>query len=232
MRRFTVLAAATAVLLVAGLPGISNAATTDNNVAPNSSFESVAGGALACWQLTGTSARQARMYLTRDTHTGAAALRVDGAPKLTGDLAPTQLRTAKCATPVVAGRAYEISVWYRSNVSVRFQVDSRSADGTWKRWLQGDPSGSTGGTWTRASLVTPVVPTGTSLISVGVAFAAKGLLLADDLTVVQAPAGPTTLFQPSFPAAATATLVTNEYAYWNPGLPESVVSPDWEMTSG
>jgi hypothetical protein len=39
-----------------------------------------------------------------------------------------------------------------------------------------------------------------------------------------------TLFSASFPAADR--LVTNEYAYWNPGAPDAVRSSAWEMTSG
>ena len=27
-------------------------------------------------------------------------------------------------------------------------------------------------------------------------------------------------------------LITNEFAFWNPGDPSAVVSPDWELTSG
>jgi hypothetical protein len=38
------------------------------------------------------------------------------------------------------------------------------------------------------------------------------------------------LFAAAFPA--TTTLVTNEYAYWNPQHTDKVVSPIWELTSG
>ncbi len=41
---------------------------------------------------------------------------------------------------------------------------------------------------------------------------------------------PPSLFQDAFDRPDG--LVTNEYAYWNPTLPDAVVSPDWEMTSG
>ncbi len=41
--------------------------------------------------------------------------------------------------------------------------------------------------------------------------------------------GPHDLFSPRF---ASRGLVTNEYAYWNPGDPTAIRSPDWVVTSG
>jgi hypothetical protein len=47
--------------------------------------------------------------------------------------------------------------------------------------------------------------------------------------VLPAEASPV-VFAAAFPS--TTTLVTNEYAYWNPKHTDKVVSPIWEMTSG
>lgn len=49
-----------------------------------------------------------------------------------------------------------------------------------------------------------------------------------------ADAAPTQPFHDDFDATPSSRprLVTNEYAYWNPGAADALVSPDWELTSG
>lgn len=229
MRRFVIAAVSVAAALTLVVPGTAQASTGDQNLAPNPSFERVPGGALACWELVGTSASKARFYLTRDTHTGSAAIRVDGRAGLAGEIAPTQRQRSGCATPVTAGSSYVVSVWYRSTVPVHFRLTLHSTTGTaWQPWAEGPASGPTGGTWTKATMTTPLVPEGGDFLSVGIAFPAKGMIIADDLSVIAASPGP--LFAPTFPA--TDTLVTNEYAYWNPQATDAHRSADWEMTSG
>jgi hypothetical protein len=43
---------------------------------------------------------------------------------------------------------------------------------------------------------------------------------------------PTALLSDGFDNPISHNLITNEFTYWNPGYPGTVVSPVWEMTSG
>ena len=61
---------------------------------------------------------------------------------------------------------------------------------------------------------------------------AAALLLAAALAGCGAPAKTATLFTGRFCSMGPNNLVTNEFAYWNPEDRTSVVSPDWELSSG
>ncbi len=68
------------------------------------------------------------------------------------------------------------------------------------------------------------------VIGIVVLFVGAGLGVASTAASDPAPRAGTRLFTDSF--SNPNGLLTNEYAYWNPALADSVSSPNWEMTSG
>lgn len=168
--------------------------------------------------------------------------------------------------PVTVGMSYDLSAWYQTSGTSDFAVFRKTSYG-WRYWTSGPVLKKTS-TWTRATLRTPPVPTGTTGISFGIVLESVGRLVTDDYgfapatatSTTTAPSSTSTSSTSSSSSSSTSTtaspsptttvpggsttsllsdsftvpdgLITNEYAYWNPGAAGSTSSPTWEMTSG
>jgi hypothetical protein len=242
MRRITprVLVAAAAltaaVLCQGGLAGASaSAATVKSTLQANPGFETVTAGTPACWNLAGGGAKSA-VLASGDPRTGKAAGKVTGKPAdKAADSSALELvsgRDAACRTPMTKGRLTAIGVWYQSTAPVRLVGDALLSSGSWTRFAVSAPFSATS-TWTRAEFITPATPTGTVAVSIGVATTADVRLAVDDATLYDAgvpnPQAGRALFTAVMPGSG---LISNEYAFYNPGHADAVKSPTWEMTSG
>jgi peptidoglycan/xylan/chitin deacetylase (PgdA/CDA1 family) len=88
-----------------------------------------------------------------------------------------------CAPEVTAGRQLEFTLAYRSTGSPRLQAWYRQPAGGWVPWVVG-PHLAPAAQWTPAGWRLPAVPAGATAVSVGVALAGEGGLLAvDDLVL-------------------------------------------------
>ena len=172
--------------------------------------------------------------------------------------------------PVTVGTSYDLSAWYQTSGTSDFAVFRKTSSG-WKYWTSGPVLKKTS-TWTRATLRTPPVPSGTTGISFGIVLESVGRLVTDDYgfaqalsTTTTAPSSTSTSSTSSSSSSSSSTsststttspsttttvpggstsallsdsfavpdgLITNEYAFWNPGAAGSTTSPTWEMTSG
>lgn len=200
--------------------------------------------------------------LTSAAHGGSVASVVTISSYTSGDrklLSPQ----SNGGLPVAVGATYDLSAWYQTTGTADVAVFRKTSSG-WRYWTSGPYLAKTS-TWSRATLRTPAVPSGTTGISFGIVLESVGRLVTDDYgfaptiaptsttastststssstsstststtppsTTTTVPGGTTTpLLTDSF--SVPDGLITNEYAYWNPGAPGSVSSPTWEMTSG
>jgi hypothetical protein len=72
-----------------------------------------------------------------------------------------------------------LTAWYKSNVQAYFFVYYRNSSGSWVFWANSPKFGATG-SWTQVSWTTPAIPTGATLLSVGMGTDAVGSLTMDD----------------------------------------------------
>lgn len=199
------------------------------------------------WQRAGFGSNAATWTRTADAHSGGFAERVTVKNWVSGDrkLLP---RFDASAPQVVPGHGYKIRSWYKATVSPSFVVYVRSNTGAWRYWKTG-PAQPAATAWTLASWTTPAMPADATAVSFGLAINRNGTLTVDDLALTdassadpqQAPLTPNTPTSPVTPPPTTLLsdtfsvadgLLTNEFAFWNPTLPSSRLSQNWEMTSG
>jgi hypothetical protein len=211
--------------LVTGLSGKGSPADAATVTVPNYSFEEGwQNGKLKCWHVTPADA--AKFTVTSDEpHSGKWAAHVQGRGAPGSQLKLAVDRTDACKIPAVAGRRYKLSFWTRSTAGVQPVMATYSLANGWEKWFTGAQI-SASSTLRQHSVDLPAIPSGVTRISVGVTFPGDSTAVLDDVTLTDEVSS---LFQPDF---SQAGLVTNEFAYWNPGSPLRVSSPDWEMTSG
>jgi peptidoglycan/xylan/chitin deacetylase (PgdA/CDA1 family) len=125
-----------------------------------------------------------------DAHTGSWATRLDMTSRTDGDakLIPT-FDLGQCSSQVAPGRTYEISSWFKSSVPVFFTLYQRNAIGQWSYWTQ-SPRIAVGSTWTRATWLSPVPPTGAVAAGFGLTIDSVGTLTVDDYGFADTTAGP------------------------------------------
>jgi hypothetical protein len=137
-------------------------------------------------------------------------------------------RQAGCALPVTAR---SLAFWEHSSAGLSVLAAYRTAQGwTAPRTLARIPPSRS---WRHPTVRLPAAPPGAVRMSIGFAVIRVGAATVDTVTLQPPPVQPPSVQPVSVtPPTAPAGLVTNEFAYWNPGLSSSVSSPDWEMTSG
>ena len=153
------------------------------NLLQNPSLEtSDAKGAPACWKLGGAGTSDGVWAKTNNAAggTGAETLSVTALGQKSDRKLVTRQDTGTCAPRPVAGHRYRFTWFYESSVPVRPVAYLRSADGGWKFWAQGPPSGRAT-SWRQAMWTTPRIPAGTAGISVGVSLRAVGTMTLDNL---------------------------------------------------
>jgi hypothetical protein len=225
------LTASMAAATLATLVGVPALASPTTSIVPNASFAKIVAGKPDCWGAAGATS----VLSVVGGHFGRVGVQLRGKPANTRPLEWRSEQSAGCGTPVTVDHSYTIGAWYQATSMVRPVVYTFSRAAGWTKWFTGGPYSATTD-WDKLESTTPPVPAGTEQIGLG--FAADGtakLVLADvsldDATAAADPAaGRAAPFHASF--AERTTLITNEYAYWNPKHADAVRSPIWSVTSG
>lgn len=164
-------------------------------------FDSTTGLA-QCFSQLGWGTNAPAWQVTTDAHTGTNAVTitmsgyVDGAARLM----PT-LDLGECAPTVTAGKSYDLSAWYKSDVVTQFDLYYRTALGTWAYWTSSPWFAASPDVYAQTEpYTTPPVPAGATAISFGLNLFQNGTLTVDDLSMID-PSG-------AAPAALRSATVT------------------------
>ncbi len=153
------------------------------NALRNSSLERLWHGNIApdCWDFDSWGNNTYDWSRTTDAHTGSYAVRVDVSRYVNGDSKLVGMRDLGYCTPSVRpGHRYRITAWYRSSRISNYVAFTRDSLGAFHYWAtSGDFAAAS--TWTHATWVTPVIPSGVNGVSFGLAIAGNGFLTVDDL---------------------------------------------------
>ncbi|WP_229716287.1 hypothetical protein [Mangrovihabitans endophyticus] len=201
-------------------------AGADGNPVHNPSFdEGWKDSKLVCWNVSPEDS--AKLTVTKNAHSGAWAGYAAGRLSGSSELVLSSDRTDDCTIDVAAGGSYALDFWERSTRGARPVVNAYSQSKGWFRWFTGSTIAASS-ELRRYAFALPVVPSGVSQVSVGVAFPGDGVVVLDDVSMSRLDR----LVSEFRPAIGSDGLITNEYAYWNPTKSDRVESPVWEMTSG
>jgi peptidoglycan/xylan/chitin deacetylase (PgdA/CDA1 family) len=133
-----------------------------------------------CWQRAGFGTNSATFTRSSDAHSGSFAERIDmtsytdGARRLV-----VRQDDGTCSPAISAGDTATISVWYKSNATVRFSIFYRDGGDVWHSWNT-SPIFPASAAYTRATYTTPELPAGAIGISWGLNLQAVGFLVTDD----------------------------------------------------
>jgi peptidoglycan/xylan/chitin deacetylase (PgdA/CDA1 family) len=165
---------------------VATEAAAGVNAIKNPSLETfdAATGLPQCFAQVAYGTNTPTWQTTTDAHTGTSAVTMavtgygDGAARLM----PT-LDLGECAPTVTAGKTYNLSTWYKSDVATQFDLYYRTALGTWAYWTS-SPWFAAASTYTEATYTTPAVPVGATAISFGLNLFQNGTLTVDDLSMI------------------------------------------------
>jgi peptidoglycan/xylan/chitin deacetylase (PgdA/CDA1 family)/archaellum component FlaF (FlaF/FlaG flagellin family) len=153
------------------------------NALRNASLEQLSNGNIApdCWDFDSWGNNTYSWSRTNDAHTGSYAERVDVSRYVNGDSKLVVMRDLGFCTPsVTPGHRYRLTAWYKSNAKSNFVAFTRNGLGSFFYWAT-SPDFPASSTWTQASWVSPVVPSGVNGVSFGLTLASNGFLTVDDL---------------------------------------------------
>ena len=144
-----------------------------------------------CWSSAGYGDNTATQTRVTDAHSGTYASQITVTSHTDGDakLVPT-FDLGTCSSQLTAGKTYEVSTWYKSDVEVFFTLYQRNAIGQWSYWTQSPRLAPAAG-WTQATWVTPVPPAEAVAASFGLTIDSVGTLVTDDYGFAEAPSVPT-----------------------------------------
>ena len=175
----------------AAMPAVSTPPETVR-VAPdeplvNASLEAAANPSVPdCFEVLTLGGSTAISERRSDGHTGMAQ-RITGSNLATGrDVKILRARTAQCAVATTAGEVFSISLWYRSTITPQIMVFSQQGAGaSYLYHSQSPPLAATdpGGGWTRATFVTPPMPSGATSMTFGLAMKTNGEMSLDDVAI-------------------------------------------------
>jgi peptidoglycan/xylan/chitin deacetylase (PgdA/CDA1 family) len=158
-------------------------APNGSNAVRNSSLEVDANGDNVpdCFTFDGFGTNMFDWTRTSDAHTGKWAERVDVTNYQDGDtkLIPNY-DLGFCTPTVVPGHSYKITEWYKSSAPVHFTAFNRNTLGAFSFWNTSSAYPAASG-WTKATWVTPVIPSGTNGLTFGLTLASNGSMTVDDL---------------------------------------------------
>ena len=140
-----------------------------------------------CFDSAGYGNNSVTFARIADAHSGRFAERVTVGSIVDGDatLLPI-MDLGECSSQVASGRIYEVSVWYKSDVAVAFQLYKRNAIGQWTYWEHSSRFAPTP-VWTRAAFVSPPTPADALGVSFGLAINSAGALTTDDYGFAEVP---------------------------------------------
>lgn len=137
-----------------------------------------------CFQAGGYGTNQPSFATSSPGRSGSVAQSVAVTGYVDGDakLLP-RLDLGECAPTVVAGRQYQLGVWFQSTAITQLALYYRDADGVWRYWTSGPWIGAASA-WTHADMLSPPVPAGATALSFGLALIANGTLRTDDYSLI------------------------------------------------
>lgn len=151
-----------------------------------------------CFQQAGASVanNSAVWSLTSDAHSGNVAEKVDVTRWTSGDrkLVLTQRGSeSSCLAATSPGRSYQMWVNYKGSwayqgssvTKVSITTYYKDANGAWQYW-SASPLVPPSSTWNLAYYKTPVLPSGATAVSFGLAISGVGTLTTDDYTMTVA----------------------------------------------
>jgi hypothetical protein len=170
--------------IVGGMIGPAN--SPEMNLVQNPSLEAATGSTPTCWHLGGYGTNTFAWSRTADAHTGRFAENLNVTDYTNGDRKfVTAQDSGACAPTISAGQTYAVSAWYKATLQPYIFVYTRNNVGVWAYWTQ-SPRLTIASDWTRASFITPVVPPGTTNISIGLGVDGIGSLTMDDFGLAPA----------------------------------------------
>lgn len=200
-----------AVLVVALIAGIFIGRSTkaDAGISFNEGLETMQynGQIPASWWRSGFGTNSASWFLDSRPHSGKVAQGLRVSNWRSGDRKLLTDQT-KSGLPVIPGRSYNLSSWYRTDGTAEIVVYRRTTSGTWTYWASGGHLQTTS-SWRNATFTTPVVPAGTVGISFGVALGSDGTLVTDDYTFGQSDTPTTTTSLATTSTASTTSSTTS-----------------------
>ena len=155
-------------------------------VLQNSSLEQWTGSTPTCWLLGGygTNSYGWKHLTGNNAHGGRQAIELDISSLGSGDRKLLTALNTGCSPKVSAGHQYTVDVWYKSDSRpVFFAFRPNLSGGGWSFWVQ-SPQLPPAADWTHAQWQTPVIPNGTSFLSVGLGLQVTGSLKMDDFSMV------------------------------------------------
>jgi peptidoglycan/xylan/chitin deacetylase (PgdA/CDA1 family) len=155
------------------------------NALTNPSLETDgASGFPQCWTGTGFGTNTPTWTRVTNASAGSYAQRLDITSWTSGDakLVPI-MDSGNCAPSVTAGHPYTLGVSYLSNAPTFLTVYTRDAAGTWSYWTQSPPFAASS-SYTRATWVTPTIPSGVTAVSFGLTLSSVGSVTTDDYSLV------------------------------------------------
>jgi peptidoglycan/xylan/chitin deacetylase (PgdA/CDA1 family) len=141
---------------------------TNSNLLQNAGLEAATGGVPNCWNLAGYGTNTFTWTWTTDAHTGSHAENLNITSWTNGDRKMLTAFNGSCSIATSAGHQYTITVWYKSTARpVIFAFSSTTGPTGGYGYLAQSPPQSIASGWTQATWTTPVMPAGTTNLSVG-----------------------------------------------------------------
>jgi hypothetical protein len=133
-----------------------------------------------CFDSDGYGNNKVTYSRVSDAHSGNFGEQVTVTSRTDGDAKLVPLMDlGECSSQVSAGRTYEVSAWYTSNVEVFFVLHKRDAIGQWSYWTH-SPRIAPASVWTRATWISPPSPADAVAVTFGLTIDSVGTLITDD----------------------------------------------------
>lgn len=166
-------------------------ARVGGNLLSNPSLERFSGNTLnpQCWMLADTGHQVSFWSKQTPGHDGAWAVQLRAGEPLTSNRRmKTMMDDGGCAPLVVMGGRYEFSVWYQSDVALRFNSFLRDPNGFWAPWGLGPLVPASPGGWAKATWVLPFIPPQGRALGLAVRLhEGDGHMMLDDFSLTQLP---------------------------------------------
>ena len=153
------------------------------NTVRNASLETVSSvnaNLPECFDSDGYGNNKVTYSRVSDAHSGNFGEQVTVTSRTDGDAKLVPLMDlGECSSQVSAGRTYEASAWYKSDVEVFFVLFKRNAIGQWSYWTH-SPRIAPASLWTRATWISPPSPADVVAVSFGLTIDSVGTVTTDD----------------------------------------------------
>lgn len=162
------------------------------NLVMNGSLEAATRGTINpdCFLLGDTGHELANWARVSPGHEGDFAVRLLAGEPLTSNRRVKMLQDdGACAPPVEAGAQYEFSVWYQSDVPLRFNAFLEDDQSFWAPWALSPSIPASQGTWSKATWRLPLIPEAVKALTVSVRLqqGMDGSMTLDEFSLVRAP---------------------------------------------